>query len=145
MSNSTEILKKCCRCDIIQVIEIYNKGKNRNDGVFPHCINCRKDFCIRKLNKIKKYNEQKRERRNRYLKNKRATDVNFRLISNTRNRIYKSLKGLTKQSSSRDHLGVDIDTYRKWIEFQMTPEMNWSNIEIDHVKAICLFDVSKDE
>ena len=23
--------------------------------------------------------------------------------------------------------------------------MNWSNIEIDHVKAVCLFDVSKDE
>ena len=27
----------------------------------------------------------------------------------------------------------------------MTPEMNWTNIEIDHVKAICLFDLSKDE
>ena len=27
----------------------------------------------------------------------------------------------------------------------MTSEMNWSNIEIDHVKPICLFDVSKDE
>ena len=27
----------------------------------------------------------------------------------------------------------------------MTPEMNWSNIEIDHVKAICMSDVSKDE
>ena len=23
--------------------------------------------------------------------------------------------------------------------------MNWSNIEIDHVKAICMFDVSDDE
>ena len=27
----------------------------------------------------------------------------------------------------------------------MTPEMIWSNIEIDHVKAICLFDIYKDE
>ena len=27
----------------------------------------------------------------------------------------------------------------------MTPVMTWDNIEIDHVKAICLFDVSKDE
>ena len=40
---------------------------------------------------------------------------------------------------------MNIDLYRKWIEVQMTPEMNWSNIEIDHVKAICLFDLSKDE
>ena len=50
-----------------------------------------------------------------------------------------------KQSSSRDILGLDIETYRKRIEYQMTPEMNWQNIEIDHVKVICLFDVSKDE
>ena len=27
----------------------------------------------------------------------------------------------------------------------MTPEMNWTNTEIDHVKPICLFDVSEDE
>ena len=26
-----------------------------------------------------------------------------------------------------------------------TLEINWNNIEIDHVKPICLFDVSKDE
>ena len=38
---------------------------------------------------------------NTYLKNKRETDVKFRLISNTRNRIYKSLKGMTKQSSTK--------------------------------------------
>ena len=31
------------------------------------------------------------------------------------------------------------------MEFQFTPEMNWGNIEIDHVKPICLFDVSDDE
>ena len=27
----------------------------------------------------------------------------------------------------------------------MTPDMTWNNIEKDHVKAICMFDVSKDE
>ena len=27
----------------------------------------------------------------------------------------------------------------------MSPEMNWSKIEIDHLKPIRLFDVSKDE
>ena len=33
----------------------------------------------------------------------------------------------------------------EWIEWQFTPEMNWTNIEIDHVKPICMFDVSDDE
>ena len=27
----------------------------------------------------------------------------------------------------------------------MTPDMTWKNIQIDHVKPICLFDVTKDE
>ena len=29
--------------------------------------------------------------------------------------------------------------------WQITPEMKWSNIEIDHVKPICMFDLAKDE
>ena len=52
---------------------------------------------------------------------------------------------MTKQSTTKDILGIDIDTYKKWLEFQMTPEMNWEIIEIDHVKPICMFDVTKDE
>ena len=31
------------------------------------------------------------------------------------------------------------------MELKITPEMNWSNIEIDHVKPISMFDVSKAE
>ena len=52
---------------------------------------------------------------------------------------------MTKQSSAKKILGIDLDTYRKWLEFQFSPEMNWENIEIDHVKPICMFDVTKDE
>ena len=50
-----------------------------------------------------------------------------------------------KPSSTKCILGIDIDTYRKWIEFQKTPDMTWKNIEFDQVTAICLFDVPKDE
>ena len=67
---------------------------------------------------------EKTKKKNIYLKNKRETDVKFRLISNTRTRIYESLKGTTKQSSTEEILGMDIDFYRRWIEWQFTPEMN---------------------
>ena len=40
---------------------------------------------------------------------------------------------------------MDNNIYRQWIEHQLTSEMNWTNIEIDHVKTFCLFVVSKDE
>ena len=55
------------------------------------------------------------------------------------------MNGKTKSSSTLDFLGIDTETYRKWIKYQMTPEINWSNLEIDHVKPIYLFNVSKDE
>ena len=159
-----DLVKKSSNCGIISLKSNFHKNKNRKDGLPSRCKFCVNEHYLKNIDKIvlktrdwsknntekvkqnqKKYNEQNKEKRNVYLKNKRETDINFRLISITRNRNYKSLKGMTKQSSTKEILGIDIDTYRKWIEFQFTPEMNWENIEIDHVKAICLFDVTKDE
>ena len=80
-----------------------------------------------------------------YIKNGIKIDVNFRLIRNTRRKSHKALNGKLKSSSTRDTLGIDIDTFRKWIKWRMTPDMNWSNTQIDHVKPICMFDVSKEE
>ena len=93
--------------------ENFNKDKDRKDGLHSLCISCRTDYYLKSLDKIKIYNEQNKEKRNIYLKNKRETDVKFRLISKIRSRIYKSLKGMTKQSSTKDILGIDIDTYKK--------------------------------
>ena len=63
----------------------------------------------------------------------------------TRSRIYKALQRKSRSTSSKELLGIDIENYRKWIEWQFTPEMNWTNIELDHIKPICMFDLSKDE
>ena len=52
---------------------------------------------------------------------------------------------MTKQTPTREILGIVVDTYRKWIEFQVPPDMTWDNIEIDHVKAICMFEISNEE
>ena len=79
------------------------------------------------------------------IKKRRRTDINYRLIFITRSRIHQALKGKTKSASTINILRIDLNTYRKWIEFQMTADMTWDNNEIDHVKAICLLDVSKDE
>ena len=84
-------------------------------------------------------------RMNEYVKYRIKTDVNFGLFRNTRRRIYQVLNGESKSTSTKENLGIDLDLYRKWMEWQFTPEMNWSNIEIDHVKPICMFDISKDE
>ena len=62
-----------------------------------------------------------------------------------RSRIYQALNGKSRSGSTISKLGTNIETSRKWIECQMTPVMNRRKIEVDHVKLICLLDVSKDE
>ena len=84
-------------------------------------------------------------RHKEYIENRIKTDGNCRLSHDTRRRIHHALNGKLKTSSSRDLLGIDTDLYRKWIECQMNPLMNWSNTEIEHVKLFCKFDVFKDE
>ena len=108
-----EDLKRCSRCENVSLKSNFHKDRKSKGGLRPQCIDCRKKFYIKNLDKIKSYNEQNNERENRYLKNKRETDDNFRLISNKRNRIYKSLKGLTKQSSTKEMLRIDIHLYKK--------------------------------
>ena len=70
--------------------------------------------------------------------------VSFRLICKTRRWIHHALNGKSISSSRLDILGTDVKAYRKWIEWQFTAEVNWRRIKIDHLKPICLFDVSKD-
>ena len=46
---------------------------------------------------------------NEYVKNRIKTDVNFRLIRNTRRRCHQALNGKLKSSTTRKTLGIDID------------------------------------
>ena len=71
------------------------------------------------------------------------TDTKFRLICKTRSRNRQTLNGKSVSISTKEILGIDIDTYRKRMRYQMTPEMNWFNIEIDHVKPIWRSDASR--
>ena len=68
------------------------------------------------------------------LKTEKKIDVNFRLIRNARRTTDHALNGKLKSSSTKDFLGIDKDAYKKWIEYQLTPEMKWSNNKIDHIK-----------
>ena len=125
--NDYDLVKQCCRCKSICLKSKFYKNITKKDGVNSMCKIC-----------MNKYIKE-------YMKKRIKTDVNFRLFRNTRRRIHHALNVESKSSSTRDILGIDINFHKKWIGFQFTPEMNWSNIEIDHVKPICMFIVSDDE
>ena len=169
-----DIVKKCSKCGIVKLKSNFHKNIKSSDGLNKHCKNCVlqkqkqydienrhkkreyyqnnrdriKDYYLQNRDRLnnyqKKYNYENKEKINLYIKNRKKTDINFRIIHNTKRRMHHALNDKSKSSSTLDILGIDVETYRNWIEWQMTPEMNWSNIEIDHVKPICMFDVTKD-
>ena len=53
MIEINEDLKKCSKWEKLQLIETFNKDKNKKDGVYPQCIYC-KDFFLKNFDKIKK-------------------------------------------------------------------------------------------
>ena len=146
-------LKRCSKCKNDCLKTNFYKERTKKDGFRPECKICVNEYNKNyynenrdsELERCKKYRFHNRGKINEYKNNKYKTDINFRLIKKTRNRLYHALNGKSKSSSTREILGIDIETYKKWTEIQMTPDKTWENIEIDHVKSICMFDVSKEE
>ena len=68
-----------------------------------------------------------------------------RIAGNLRNRIYKALHSNSKSAKTMELLGCEIEFFKKWIESQFTPEMNWKNIHIDHHVPCAAFDLSKED
>ena len=119
-----DFVKKCCRCKLICLKSNFYKSKNMSDGSHPQSKFCAKKyynenreksrkFYLENRDKIKKYQLKNRDqintRMNEFFKNRIKTDVNFRLIRNTRRRVHQALNGKSKSSSIRDILGIDID------------------------------------
>ena len=135
-----EDLKKCSKCKIEKMkADFY--FRNINQKYRSECIQCcsikQKEWRDKNHEKIKslkkQYYEDNREKiRNQqktyyyenrdvifknqinYERNRRKTDVNFRLIRNTRRRMHHALNGKPKSFSTIKTLGIDIETYRKW-------------------------------
>ncbi len=104
-----------------------------------------KDY--RDNNKIK-INKQKRK----YEKNKRKTDINFKIKASLRTRIIHALKGKNKSLSTMFLIGCDIEYLMYCIQEQFTKGMSWDNHgrglngamewHIDHIKPCAKFDLS---
>ena len=92
-------MKRCSKCKTFSPKSKFCKNKNTSDGLHPHCISCRihyynenrektRKYYLENPNKIGKYYLQNRDkfdtRLNKIFKNRIKTDVNFRLIRNTK-------------------------------------------------------------
>lgn len=86
---------------------------------------------------------------NRWDKERRIKDPNYRIASNMRSRLSKALKGVIKRSSAVDDLGCSLDEFRLYLESKFEPGMNWDNYghgvdkwNIDHIEPLSTADLS---
>ena len=136
MSNSNEILKKCCRCQNIFLKSNFNKDNKRRDGIQSICIICFED-----------YHNIRKERRSILDKERRKTDLNFKLVCNLQSRTSKAFKAqnVKKTNKTFDLLGWFHSFFQRWIIHQLYGNMTLENYgsvwQIDHCLAITSFNL----
>ncbi|MFH0806030.1 MAG: hypothetical protein V1901_04095 [Patescibacteria group bacterium] len=103
---------------------------------------------------LKNYRKKHKKEMNKNLKNRRKNDINFRLKCNLQKRIWETLKGNPKLSTTIKLVGCSIKQFKHWIEKKFKFGMSWENYgggwngrgmqewHIDHIKPCCKFDLS---
>jgi len=110
--------------------------------------NQRKEYRNREYIKehIKYKNKEYLPIRKKKIKEKRISNLNFKISEILRSKIHKMLKN--QKTSYAKYIGCDIEWFKKWLEFRFDKNMNWDNLgsywQIDHILPINLFDFTKE-
>ena len=88
-----------------------------------------------------------KEKVNIYFKNKKKTDIQFRLSCNLRNRLYHAINRNFKAGSAVRDLGCSISELKSYLESKFSSGMTWDNWaldgwHIDHIKPLSSFDLT---
>lgn len=86
---------------------------------------------------------------NKWAREKRKNDLNYRLILALRNGACQVIKFGRKPKKTMELLGCSVKEFHEYIEKQFQTGMNWGNWgkghgkwNIDHIKPVCSFDFS---
>ena len=150
--------KICRKCNIEKFLGDYPKDKNRNDGHYVYCKQCRKLTYQSNSDLIKEknrnnYHENKEKNhtkileRNRlwrknnpsYTTDRKKIDPTFKLIKNVRRRLksFLDINYITKRSQTFNIIGCSPKSLKEYIEKKFTEGMSWDlvgkHIHIDHI------------
>lgn len=114
-------------------------------GLHNNCKIC----CSKKFKEWQ--NKNGKDWENKYRKERKKTDIQFKLKCLLRGRINDALKKgkVTKRHSSLKILDCGLDFYKEYLQNQFLPVFTWENHgivwEIDHIEPCSSFDLTKDE
>jgi hypothetical protein len=165
------LMKYCPKCRKKKSKIEFSKGNSRKDGLAGYCKPClsiiahnyylkntqklkNQSKLYRKINKVKisiflkTYNLTHKNKRNQYRRNKRITDLNYKLTENLRTRIWSALKGINRSKNTMKLVGCSVIFLKSHLESNFTSGMSWENYgewHIDHIKPCASFNLSKPE
>lgn len=132
--------KFCKRCGQFydRNFEFFDTNSSREDGLSDYCSEC-----FRKISFKNRSLEKSKKRARDYVKNRKRTNIQFKLKGNVSTMIYQKLRRRlsSKETGStfRDILPYTIDELMAHLESKFEPGMNWDNYgrkegqwEIDH-------------
>lgn len=164
-------MKKCKGCGLEKPLVMFNKDSAGKNGLKSRCKECQnkaarnhyydnqekyqimsKEWTLNNTQKHK--NSQKEWRKNnpnyinQYQKQRLEEDVIYKITHNLRSRTYDIFKkkGLVKDKTSIELVGIEGDKLIKYIESKWTEGMNWENYgkdvenqwSIDHIIPLSL-------
>lgn len=158
------VSKVCSKCTAEKDISLFVKGKKTKSGergLHPWCRECRTEYArqrrVRFPEKVKGYDAEYQAKNRLHINevqrvnhaDRRATDPNFRLSENLRNRLNSAISKEWKAGSAVEDLGVSIPEFRSYLESKFQPGMTWDNWgrgpdkwHIDHVIPLSRFDLT---
>lgn len=120
-------------------------GKEINLKVHKYCVDNKEAIKSRKIKKLL----DDPDFQNRYVRERRKVDIQFRLTDNLRSRVYVLLFGKWKSASTMALIGCDVAFLISHLENQFDSKMSWDNYgiywHIDHRIPCASFDLSKKE
>ena len=80
-----------------------------------------------------------------YRKKREETDINFKIATRLRSRLYKAIKDSAKKGSAVNDLGCSISFLKQHLESLFSFGMSWENYgkwHVDHIKPLVSFDLT---
>jgi hypothetical protein len=133
----------------------YQQNSEKKKAYYEQNREKYKAYYKQNADKIKEYGKawekQNRDKRRIYERNKRKTDLNYKLSDNLRRRVRKVLDGKCKSKKTMDLIGCSADFLKKYLENQFQPGMSWNNYgnpngdhsecwHMDHIVPCASFD-----
>jgi len=140
--------KYCQQCQKWNEVEEYCKDNDKKDNLSTLCKEC-KNSNLRQYNQDVKKDEEKykiiQEKVNKYKRERRNNDEDYKILCNLRSRLRHALNGKTKSDRTLKLLGCSTEDLWNHLENLFIPGMTRENYgevwHLDHLKPCSIFNL----